>query len=340
MSTPVAGDRAAAEDSMRLHRLMMGYLSSKALFAAVRLGVFDALDAGPATAEEVAVKVGLPERSARVLLLAVEGERLVTRAGDQYRNAPIAQTYLTSGSPRYLGPLATHQESHFAKLMRLDTALREDAPVQLDAQYTGEFHGGPQAWARRWAEVFRNSSQLVAEDLAAQAALTGRHRLVDLGCASAAYSIAFARHYPDLPVTAVDQPAVAEVAAEFVTEAGLSERIDVRGADIFNDTFPDCDVVLLSHVIQGFSRERARSLLAHVHGWMPAGGRLIIHSHLPEQASQPFPYQFGLILLLNNNQGGEPHSQAVTEGWLREIGFTDITVTPVSPISAALAATK
>lgn len=333
-------DNGATAESMRLHRLMMGYLSSKALFAAIRLGVFDALSAGPATAEEVASKVGLPERSARVLLLAVEGEQLVTRTGDQYGNAPIAETYLTSGGPRYLGPLAAHQESHFAKLMQLETALRDDAPVQLEAQYTGEFHGGPQAWARRWAEVFRSSSQLVAEDLATQAALTGRHHLVDLGCASAAYSMAFARCYPDLAVTAVDQPAVAEVAAEFVTEAGLAERIDVRGADIFTETFPDCDVVLLSHVIQGFSRERARSLLAHVHDWMPAGGRLIIHSHLPEQASQPFPYQFGLILLLNNNQGGEPHSQATTEGWLREIGFTDLTVARVSPISAALAATK
>lgn len=336
MTTP----EATTADSMRLHRLMMGYLSSKALFAAIRLGVFDALRAGPATAEEVAAKVGLPERSARVLLLAVEGERLVTRTGDQYGNAPIAETYLTSGGPRYLGPLATHQESHFAKLMQLETALRDDAPVQLEAQYTGEFQGGPQAWARRWAEVFRSSSQLVAEDLATQAALTGQRHLVDLGCASAGYSIAFAKRYPDLAVTAVDQPAVAEVAAEFVTEAGLSERIEVRGADIFAETFPDCDVVLLSHVIQGFSRERARNLLAHVHGWMPAGGRLIIHSHLPEQASQPFPYQFGLILLLNNTQGGEPHSQATTEGWLREVGFREVTVTRVSPISAALAATK
>lgn len=331
---------ATAADSMRLHRLMMGYLSSKALFAAVRLGVFDALRAGPATAEELAAKVGLPERSARVLLLAVEGEQLVTRTGDQYGNAPIAETYLTSGGPRYLGPLASHQESHFAKLMQLDTALRDDAPVQLEAHYTGEFHSGPQAWARRWAEVFRSSSQLVAEDLATQAALTGHRHLVDLGCAAAAYSIAFAARYPDLAVTAVDQPAVAEVAAEFVTEAGLSERIDVRGADIFAERFPDCDAVLLSHVIQGFSRERARSLLAHVHSWMPAGGRLIVHSHLPEQARAPFPYQFGLILLLNNNQGGEPHSQATTEGWLREVGFTDVSVTRVSSISAALAATK
>jgi len=130
------------------------------------------------------------------------------------------------------------------------------------------------------------------------------------------------------------------VAREFVAEAGLADRIDVRGGNIFVDRFPDVEVALLSHVIQGFDRDRARALLAHVYEWLPDGGLLVLHSHLPEQASLPFPYLFGLILLINNNQGGEPHDQALTEKWLREAGFRDITAHVVSPISAILTATR
>jgi len=336
-STDVDVGRA---DALRLHRLMTGYLSAKALFSALRLGVFDALAAGAATAEAVGAQVGVPERPARVLLLALEGEGLVVRQGREYRNTPVATAFLVSTSPTFMGALARHQEAHFAKLAHLDDALRNDQPVAMTEQYTGQFSAGPLAWARRWAEVFRASSQLMAEDLAAAVDLDGRRRLVDLGCASSSYSIALARAYPSLEVTAVDQPAVAEVAAEFVAEAGLADRITVRGGDVFTERFPDCDVALLSHVIQGFSRDRARQLLAHVFEWLPDGGLLVLHSHLPERATLPFPYQFGLILLLNNTQGGEPHDQGLTEDWLRDIGFRDIKVADVSPISAVLTAVK
>jgi cyclopropane fatty-acyl-phospholipid synthase-like methyltransferase len=252
----------------------------------------------------------------------------------------MANAFLVTSSPRYLGALAEHQDGHYAKLVDLLDALRTGEPVRLGEQYTGEFSAGPLTWARRWASVFRASSKLMADDLAGTVALDGHHHMVDLGCASCSYSIAFARANPGLAVTAADLPAVAEVAAQFVAEAGLADRITVRPGNIFEDRYPDCDVVLLSHVIQGFSQQRARALLAHVHGWLPRGGLLVLHSHLPEQARLPFPYQFGLILLVNNTQGGEAHDQALTEGWLREVGFRDIRVAQVSPISAVLTATK
>ncbi|HET6214365.1 MAG TPA: methyltransferase [Micromonosporaceae bacterium] len=330
----------ATLDGVRLHRLMTGYLSSKAIFVAVQLGVFDVLAAGPATAEAVGSKIDLPARAARVLLLALEGEEIVTRDGDEYANTPLSTAFLVSSSSRYLGALARHQDDHYNKLTRLEEALRADAPVDLGEQYTGQFQAGPQVWARRWAEVFRASAQLMAEDLAAQVDLAGRRHLIDLGCASCAYSISFAKANPSLRVSAVDQPAIAEVAKEFVAEAGMAQRVTVRPGNIFADRFPDCDVALLSHVIQGFDRDRARGLLAHVYEWLPTDGLLVIHSHLPERAGAPFPYQFGLILLINNTQGGEPHGQATTERWLREIGFRDVSVADVSPLSAVLVAKK
>ena len=127
------------DHAIRLHRLMTAYLSSKAIFSAVQFGVFDALADGPSTAEEVAARVGVPERSARVLLLALEGEELVARADGRYRNTPTANVFLVSSSPRYMGVLARHQDNHFAKLVELDEALRSGRPVTLAEQYTGDY---------------------------------------------------------------------------------------------------------------------------------------------------------------------------------------------------------
>ena len=79
----------------------------------------------------------------------------------------------------------------------------------------------------------------------------------------------------------------------------------MRPANIFKDAFADCDVALLSHVIQGFERDRARELINHIYGWLPSGAELLLHTHLPERAQTPFPFLFGLILQINNTQGGE-----------------------------------
>lgn len=339
--TGVAGPATGVrpDDAVRLHQLMTGYLASKALFAAVELSLFDALAKGPCTAEELGEQIGLPGRSARTLLLALLGERLVGKDSGRYHNEPVASTFLVSTSPQYMGALATHQEAHFGKLTRLTDSLRDGMPVRTGDNYSGAF-GDDQAWARRWAEITRASSLLMAENLAGEARLEGHHHLVDLGCASCAYSIAFARANPGLQITAVDQPAVAQVASEFVEAEGLSAQVTVQPANIFVDRFSDCDVALLSHVVQGFERDRARALIEHIYGWLPDGAEILLHTHLPERAQTPFPYLFGLILQINNTQGGEAHDEDLTCRWLREAGFRDLKVTTASPISALIRATK
>jgi hypothetical protein len=327
------------DDAVRLHKLMTGYLASKVLFSAMELQVFDALDKGACSAEELGEQIGIPARSARTLLLALMGDELVSKNDHMYSNNLIASTFLVSTSPRYMGALATHQSTHYAKLIQLTDSLRDNKPVRAGENYSGAF-GDDKAWARRWAEITRASSLLMADNLAAQAVLDGRRHLVDLGCASCAYSIALARANPGLRITAVDQPAVAEVAAEFVEAEGLSGQVNVRPANIFEDAFGDCDVALLSHVIQWFERGRARELINHIYGWLPEGASLLLHTHLPERALTPFPFLFGLILQINNTQGGEAHDEELTCAWLREAGFGDIEVSAVSPISALIKAVK
>jgi hypothetical protein len=339
MTATVDETAPAEQDAVRLHRLMTAYLASKALFSAMELGIFDALEKGPATAEELGEQIGLAGRPARSLLLALLGEKLVRRDGDIYRNEPIASTFLVSASPQYMGALAAHQGTHYDKLAQLTNSLKQDKPVRTGDNYSGAF-GDDKAWARRWAEITRASSLLMAENLASQAALEGRSHLVDLGCASCAYSIALAKANPGLRITSVDQPGVAEVAAEFVAAEGLSGQITVHGANIFADTFPDCDTALLSHVIQGFERDRSRALINHIYGWLPAGGQLLLHTHLPECAQTNFPFLFGLILQINNTQGGEAHGQDLTCQWLRDAGFGELRIATVSPISALITAVK
>jgi precorrin-6B methylase 2 len=325
------------DDATRLHTIMFGYLSSAAVFSALELGVLDALEAAPGTAEDLASRLGLPGRSTRVLLLALLGAQIVERDGEVYRNAPMASRFLVSTSPESVVSLAAHQAAHFVRFAQLTKALRENTPVRSEHEGDHPQFGGPAAFAK----ITRSAARLMMVDgLVKNAALAGGRHLVDLGCGSCVYSIAVAREYPDVRITAVDRPSVCELASASVAEAGLSDRITVRAADIFTDSF-DGDVVMFSNVVEGFDAARAQALLQHVYSWLPDGGELLFHSHMWEHGGTPFPYNIGLILLVNNTMGGEPYGEAVTRKWLEQAGFRTVhPAVAVSPISALVRAFK
>jgi precorrin-6B methylase 2 len=324
------------EDVSRLHRLMMAYVSSKALFSALELDVFNALSKEPVTAEELGAKIGLEGRPARNLLLALHGERLVRLEDGRYHLEPVASRYLVSSSPTYLGALIEHQDRHFTRFTKLTEALRNNRAVREGDNYDPDAFGGPESFI----ELTRAASHLMAAGVVAAADLTHHNRVVDLGCASGAYTMALAKANPNVRFTAVDNPTVCAITSDVVDQAGLAGRITVRPADIFKDTFPDCDAAFISNAIEGFDREHAQALVSHIYDWLPAGGELFVHSHMWERATSPFPFIIGLILVCNNTAGGEAYGEAVNREWLETAGFEVREVTPVSPISTLVRAVK
>jgi hypothetical protein len=338
-SAPATGSERPgwpSAEAIRLHRVMFSYLSSKAIFSALELGVFDALEDCPCTPSELGAHLGLADRPVRVLLLALQGEGLVVRDGDRYSNADVATTHLVKGKPGYMGALAAHQNTHFSKFAKLTDSLRQNAPVRVGDNYDAHAFGG----VPQYIEITRNSALMMAPSLAANLPLTGRHHLVDLGCAAGAFSMAIAKANPTLKITAVDNAPVCEITKQLVADAGLDDRITVRPSNIFEDTFSDCDAALISNLIDGYDQERAKGLIGHLYSWLPEGSDLWVHSHMWERAETTFPFNLGLILVVNNTQGGEPYGETIMRQWLEEAGFRTEPAVAVSPISAVIRAIK
>jgi hypothetical protein len=176
----------------QLHHLMTGYLSSKAIFAAVELGVFDALDDADATAEALATRLGLDVRPTRILLTALLGDRLLGREDGRYRNSRTARTFLVSSSPSYMGGFARHQNVHFGNFSRLTDALRTNTSITGRVEKQGYANQGASPaedraeGTRRFVHALHGSALLQAESLAAKVTLSGARHLVDLGCGSGA----------------------------------------------------------------------------------------------------------------------------------------------------------
>jgi SAM-dependent methyltransferase len=332
------------QESARVHGIMTAYLQSKAVFVAVELGLFHALENGSRTIESLAAELGIERRPARALLFALQGLQLVSRDGMKYQNSDEASRFLVAGKPEYMGTFAEHQDKHFGNFTELIKAIRENTSLTGRVLKDGYSNQGAatnegRKGTDRFIQAARVSSRLQADSLATTAPLSGVGRLLDLGCGSGDYSVAIARKNPDIRIIAMDYPAVCQLAGRNVAEAGVGDIVEVRPNDILRDPWPECDAVLLSHVLDGYGPERAAKLIKKVYNALPAGGKILVHSHMPSLATGVFPYLFGLILL-GNTEEGEVRDVEDIVGWVREAGFRDVETYTVSLLSGLLTAHK
>src|SRR5262245_35474374 len=82
--------------------LLEAFRRSKTMFAALALGVFDALKSSAKSCEQLARELAADRDALERLLDACVGLQLLERSDDGYQNSPVATAYLTSDSPRRL----------------------------------------------------------------------------------------------------------------------------------------------------------------------------------------------------------------------------------------------
>src|SRR5581483_1918167 len=106
--------------------LIEAFRRSKAMFTAVRLGIFDALEEAPQSAEELAERFHLHAGALRRLLDGCVALRLLDREESAYRNTERASKYLTSGSPdTFSGYIVYSDQSLYRLWEHLGDAVRE-----------------------------------------------------------------------------------------------------------------------------------------------------------------------------------------------------------------------
>src|SRR5436305_10610012 len=123
----------------RIQQLAWGYAPPMMLEAAVRLRVFDVLDAGPKTAGQVVAETGSSPRGVRMLLNALVGLELLAKKGDAYALAPDAAAYLVSGKPNSLRGLMRHLSRQLIPdWLKLTESVRTgQPPFSANQQATG-----------------------------------------------------------------------------------------------------------------------------------------------------------------------------------------------------------
>ena len=306
-------------------------MGSQALFAALEIGLFTHLAAGPASLDELATRLVIEPRVLLALLEACVATELLGREeGGRYLNSAAADRYLVRHARGYVGDYYLRQ---------IATTLYAQVPLAR-AVVRGE-EGGGQTYASflddpvRVEEFIRgqHAGSSGPAHLLAKTQDLGRFRcLLDLGGGSGAFSIEIARRH-GLTAILVDHPAVVAVARTIVGEAGLADRIRCVAGDVIPGPWPaGADLILLSYVVSSYGPSTLRDLLARAHAYLPPGGGLIIHD-FALHGDEPGPRNAALWYFTNLaiSATTHPHTVAGITGAMADAGFLDVSARPHVP---------
>ncbi len=300
------------------------YQRPAALKAAIELDVFTAVAEGRTSVPELAKRCQASYRGVRTLCdyLVVLG--FLAKEDACYRLTRDSAVFLDRRSPAYIGsalefllsPMLTdHFHDLTAVVRRGGTATQDESIVSPDNRVWVAF-------ARAMAPFIASSADAIAELLEAR---SGRDcRILDIAAGHGLFGLAIARHNPNANVTAVDWPAVLDVAFDNARAAGVADRFSVVPGDAFEvDLGSEYDIVLLTNFLHHYDTATCEQLLRRVHAALKDDGRVATLEFVPnpDRVSPPLPAAFSLMMLAAT-AGGDAYTFAELESMFHDSGFT------------------
>lgn len=319
-----------------------GYAPPLILEAAVRLKVFDALSAGPKTAEDLARELGASHRGLRILLNALVGLELLAKPqAGHYALTPEADAFLVGGRPAYLGGFFRHTSSQLIpRWLGLTEIVRSGKPATPVNQ-----EGDGATFFETFVEDIFPLSRPAAmglADLLSLPAATSSVSVLDLAAGSGVWGISLAEKSPQVRVTAVDWPAVLPVTRRVAERYKVADRFTYVAGDLLEVNFgTGHKVATLGHILHSEGPARSKELLKKTFTAMAPGGTIAIAEWLVnESRTGPVP---GLIFAANmlvNTDEGDTFSLTEIGNWLKGAGFADVRTVDLPCPSPLILATK
>ncbi len=308
--------------------LLEAFRRSKTMFAAVELGVFDALRV-PRQIDSLAQELGCDLTALMTLLDSCVAFGLLTRNEMHYVNSPVAQVYLTHDSPsRMTGYIHYSNRVMWKMWANLEDAIREGSHRW---KQTFDFDGPIFSHFFRTDEAMKeflmgmHGFGLITSPHVVNAFDLSRFRiLVDLGGATGHLAIAACQRYAAMRGIVFDLPHALELAKSMVSSSGVSDRLDVQGGDFFVDALPQADLYALGRILHDWSEAKIRTLLKRIYEALPPGGGLLIGEKIVwEDRSGP---RWALMQSLNMIVCTEGRERTLTEyaALLEEAGFRSV----------------
>jgi SAM-dependent methyltransferase len=307
----------------RIMQTAFGFVAPLMLEAAIRYRVFDVLDAGPRTVEQVSSETGASVRGLRAVMNALVGLEFLAKDRDgRYLLTAESATFLVSTRPGFHGGIFKHVSEHLLpKSMHMNEIVRSGRPSTA----VNQEDDGAQFFQQLVEDIFPMSyaaAEALAEELDVAQAVQPIS-VLDLAAGSGVWGIALAQRSPQVQVTAVDWAGVIPVTRRMAARFGVADRFryvegDLREADFGGGH----NIATLGHILHSEGEARSRALLKKTFDALAPGGTIVIAEFLvnDERTGPPLGLIFAVNMLVNTDEG-DTFSFSEVSGWLREAGF-------------------
>ncbi len=310
----------------RLLELGFGFWGSKTLLSAVELGLFTELARRSQDAKALAKRLKLNPRSARDFFDALVALGMLKRVGVKYANTPETALFLDRAKPSYVGGMLEMCNARLYGFWgSLTEALRTGRPqneIKTGEDFFGTLYADPQR-LDGFLKAMTGLSQGTARAIAAKFPWKRYRSFADIGCAQGCVAVEIALAHRHLTGQGMDLPVVRPVFEAYVKAKKLQKRVTFHPGDFFKEPLPKVEVLIMGHILHDWDLKEKMMLLRKAHAALPAGGALIVHEALIDDARNT--NAFGLLMSLNmliETEGGFDFTGVDCRQWMKKAGFT------------------
>ena len=317
-----------AETAEEVSRIAFGFMASKALFAGLHIDVFTQLADGAKNSAEIAKEAEIPMNRVTTLMTALTSIGLVDREeeGEIYSNSPGAEAFLAKGAKYEFGDYLRYQidQQMYPFLGQLNEVL--DGSLDPDAVDSYQHWMSDPEQASIYCEAQHAGSLGPGRTLTRLVDLRKAKTLLDVGGGTGAMSIRLLEAFPNLDSTIIDFPNVAEIGWQFISGAGMVNRIRYIPSNALTAEWPkEQDAILMSYLFSGIPGSEVPRLVEYAFDCLAPSGSFMVHDFMVED-DRTGPPMAALWQL--QHMAFTPDARSVTPGWLRtrlhEVGFVDI----------------
>lgn len=260
-----------------LFKMVQQYKEAQLLLAGIQLDVFSYL--GKFTpACNVALLTGYNGRNLALFLNSLAAIGLLEKQQQEFRNTKLTELFLSRNSAYYMGEYLVF----WNKMTNLDT-------VESAVRYGPERANNTMSPAG--AYDFQKLARLSATEIRTgrvQSFLQGVSQLfqpnepirfLDLGAGSGVMSMELANHFPAASGTLFEQPSVADVPEQLISEHQLQHRLVIIRGDFTTDPLGENYDLIIASGILDFARTDLNAMTAKLAAALAPDGYLYLVTH-------------------------------------------------------------
>ncbi|OGP54589.1 MAG: hypothetical protein A2Y65_06335 [Deltaproteobacteria bacterium RBG_13_52_11] len=296
---------------------------ARTVMAGTKLGIFEALAAGPLTAAELAAQCQTNPPATIKLLNALVGARYLRTDDERYTLTRVARKWLLKDSPKSIYDKMLFHFTEWEWIEHYEEYVRMGKPLSIHETLSDE----------EWGVYQRGMRTVVgfqAREVVWRTPMPKNPRaMLDIGGSHGYFSVAFCRRYPGLRAVVLDLPEAVKHAAPILAKEGMGDRVVHRVGNVLTDDLgiDAWDLVFISQFVHHFDDATNRDLVQRAARALRPGGFLAIQDMLrPSSGKEAVLVLLSDLYFANASQSGSCSLKEIAD-WQRAAGLV-----PLKPV--------